>query len=1086
MININIRVILFSILLISCGKKNEMVLVSEKHSNILFNNEVIESDSLNILNYEYIYNGGGVAIADFNRDGKEDIYFTGNVVDNKLYLNEGNFVFKDVSSVSQTECKGLWSMGVSVVDINNDNWPDMYISVSGKGDAKSRKNVLLINKGVNKDSIPVFVNMAKEYGLDHDGYTINSYFFDYDQDGDNDVYIINNFFTNRGDILSKRNTSSNLIKDNINFLFENIDGKSFKNITLSSGVLNDGYSLSANIFDINDDGWLDIFVSNDFATSSSAYINQKDGTFKEDIISYFKHQSFSSMGVDVADFDNNGSDDLITLDMLPRTLSRTKKMFSRSNFLFYDLLDLYKEKPQYMRNCLYVNDSNDYNEISQLSNVHNTDWSWSPIFADFNNDGKKDLHITNGFPRDLTDLDFINYRDSYESILATTKDFLDLIPRVKISNVMFLNSGNYEFFDITKSWNMEVPSYSYGQATGDLDNDGDLDIVINNLNDNAYLYRNDISSKPSYLKIKLVGKKNNIQSLHSKVTIYYNDSLEQKGTMNPHRGYLSSLSPKVHFGFNNTQMIDSLVINWDSNEYSILKDLEINKEIIVNYENERKYLTSAGNKVSKPLLELVNDTTLQFYHKENKSYDFFDYELQQRVYTNEGPSSVVGDINGDSYDDIIIGGAMGQRGKIFFQNENGFIPKELTVDNLDKELTALSLFDFDNDNDLDLYLGYGHNGSKDSISLIDVIAINDGDGNFMKYEQIPDLFEVTSKVVPFDYDKDDDIDLLITSRVKPNDYPNSPRSFLLENKNGKFEDISDSYLPNNGYLGMITDAEIIDINNDGKTDIILSGEWMGIKILVSQNNNKFIFGESHFPKNNNGFWNSLETNDLDGDGDLDLIAGNFGKNTPYNISKEKPLLMKYADYNGNGRPEPLVFHFCEGNYYPIHLRNNFLNQIQKKKSDFINYESYSKAPMSVILNKEEQKQSKTLEVHNYNTTIYENNNGKFEEHVLPIEVQFSPVFDTKVVDINNDGIKEIFFVGNDNAYEVFTGPRNSFQGAVVSFSDNFNLKTIPKNLSGFNIPFFGRSIEVIKINNRDALLVTQNNNKSLLFTNTNQ
>tara|TARA_Y100000741_G_scaffold346692_1_gene313306 strand:+ start:2 stop:1666 length:1665 start_codon:yes stop_codon:yes gene_type:complete len=551
--------------------------------------------------------------------------------------------------------------------------------------------------------------------------------------------------------------------------------------------------------------------------------------------------------------------------------------------------------------------------------------------------------------------------------------------------------------------------------------------------------------------------------------------------MNPHRGYLSSLSPKIHFGVKGVKKIDSLILNWNSKEYSILKDLEINQEITVNYKSEKKYLISDLIKIKNPLVALSNDSILQFDHKENKSYDFFDYELQQRVYTNEGPSSVVGDINGDSLDDIIVGGAMGQKGKIFFQNKNGFTSKELSIDAQEKELTALCLFDFDKDDDLDLYLGYGHNGSKDSISLIDVLAINDGKGNFIKSNLLPDLHQVTSKAVPFDFDNDEDIDLFITSRVKPDSYPDSPKSYLLENKNGKFEDISYQILPNNGYLGMITDAEIIDINNDEKTDIILSGEWMGIEILVSQDDNKFILDNSFFPENNNGFWNSIETNDLDGDGDLDLIVGNYGKNTPYNISKERPLLMKYGDFNGNGRPEPLVFHYCEGDYFPIHLRNNFLNQIQKKKSDFINYELYSKAPMSKVLNKEEQKISKTLRVHNYNTTIYENNNEKFIEHILPVEVQFSPIFDTKVVDINNDGSKEIFFIGNDNAYEVFTGPKNSFQGSVVSFKEGFNFEIIPKKLSGFDVPFYGRSIEALRINDKNALFVTQNNNRSLLF-----
>ncbi len=1072
--------LLLIFLVISCQNNNQMVLVSEKQTNILFNNQVIESDSLNILNYEYIYNGGGVAIADFNRDGKEDVYFTGNVVSNRLYLNQGDFVFKDVSSISKSECNGFWSMGVSVIDINNDQWPDMYISVSGKGDPKKRKNILLVNQGIDKDSIPIFLNKASDYGLDHDGYTINSYFFDYDQDGDNDVYLINNFFTNRGDILSKRNNSKNIIEDNINILYENIDGEFFKNVTEASGVLNDGYSLSANIFDINDDGWLDIFVSNDFASSSSAYINLKNGTFKEDIVSYFKHQSFSSMGVDVADFDNNGTDDLITLDMLPRTLSRTKLMFSKSNFLFYDLLDLYKEKPQYMRNCLYVNDQNDYNEISQLSKVHNTDWSWSPIFADFDNDGKKDLHITNGFPRDLTDMDFINYRQSYQSILATTQDFLDLIPRVKIPNVMFLNSGKYDFMDTTKSWGMYKPSYSYGQATGDLDNDGDLDIIVNNLNDNAFVYKNELNKTSSYLSISVKGPKNNIQALHSKITIHYNDSLSQSGNLNPHRGYLSSLSPKIHFGLKDIEKIDSLIIKWDNKQYSTIKDIAINQELKIDYSSQIKFSTSNIVKQKNSYLKQSLDSILEFTHKENKSYDFFNYELQQRVYTNEGPASIVGDINGDSLQDLIIGGAMGQKGEIFFQTQDGFIKKELSIDSMDKELTALGLFDIDNDKDLDLYLGYGHNGSKDSISLLDVIAVNDGKGNFEISELLPSFYEVTSKVIPFDFDDDQDLDLLVTSRVRPNSYPESPKTYLLENKKGTLHDVTEDNLPKKGFLGMITDAEILDLNNDKKTDIILSGEWMGIDVLIS-NNDGFKYDTSYFPKLNNGFWNSLETNDLDGDGDLDLIAGNHGKNTPYNISNKKPLIMKYGDFNGNGRPEPLIFHFCEGDYFPIHLRNNFLNQIQKKKSEFKNYRLYAKAPMNKILDEKEAQIAKTLKVHNYSSTVYENRDGKFIPHELPIEVQFSPVFDSKVIDMNNDGIKEIYFVGNDNAHEVFTGPKNSFQGAVVSFGKDFKFNIIPKKISGFNIPFYGRSIEFIEINKEKSLLVTQNNNKTLHF-----
>ena len=524
-----------------------MQYLTSERTGVTFQNRIEESDSLNILLNEYIYNGGGVGIADFNNDGLEDLFFTGNLVSNELYLNQGQFKFKNVTKIAGIEAFGKWCMGVSIIDINNDGWQDIYISVTGKGTAADRTNILYVHQGLNASGIPIFKDQAAEYGVNDNGFGIHAVFLDYNNDGLIDLYTLNNHFTNRGDVLSKRQRQSKIFEQNRNRLYQN-KGNSFEDVTQESGIENDGFSLGVVVVDANNDGWQDIFVSNDFVTSSALYINQKDGTFIDSIAKYIPHQSFNSMGVDVADINNDGLLDLITLDMLPESQDRKKMMFSKTNFLFYDLIAHYDEEPQYMRNCLYVRNSKNYfQEIGQLAGVHQTDWSWAPLFGDFDNDGYKDLYISNGFPRDPTDLDYINFRDDYRSILTTPKELLDRIPQINIPNAVFQGGKSYAFKEVSKQWGIHKASYSYGVATGDLDLDGDLDIVVNNINQDAFVIQNN-QHQNNYITIHLKGNTNNPDAVYTQVKIYYQDSLSQMGEVNPYRGYLSSISKNLHFG----------------------------------------------------------------------------------------------------------------------------------------------------------------------------------------------------------------------------------------------------------------------------------------------------------------------------------------------------------------------------------------------------------------------------------------------------------------------------------------------------------------------------------------------------------
>ena len=1077
---ISIAIIFFGISIFWLSRKSNFVILSSSQTGITFENTIDETDSLNILINEYIYNGAGVAVADFNNDGKEDLYFSGNIVDNRLYLNQGDMNFKDVTESSNTACSGKWSTGLAVVDINGDGLKDIYVSVTGKVKDALRKNAFLINQGNNKEGVPIFVDKAEEFGVADAGYSIQAFFFDYDKDSYLDLYVINNHFTNRGDVLSKRHIKSNSLIKNRNILYKNINGERFEDVTNQANVLNDAFSLGAVILDINDDGWLDIFVSNDFVTSSTLFVNQKDGTFKNEIGKYFKHQSLSSMGVDASDFNNDGDIDIITVDMLPIELSRTKRMFSKSNFLFYDLLKSNQEEPQYMRNSLYVNDSYEfYNEISQFSKVHSTDWSWAPLFADFDNDGQKDLYITNGFPRDLTDLDYINYRDSYQSILDSWDKLLAKVPQIKLPNVMFQNKGEYEFSDVTAEWGLDVDTYSYGLATGDLDQDGDLDIVVNNINDKSFVIENKLPKK-NYLSVEIQGSSNNTLGLHTQLELYYSDSLKQSVIVNPFRGYMSSNSLISHFGLEENEKIDSLKIYWPSGRKIILEDVLSNQKLSISEESAVK--KDSNKKKETTLTEVSDSLGIDCKHTDNKSYDFYAFELFQKVYTNEGAPIEVADINNDGLEDLVAGQGRGAVSEVFIQTETGmFVKKRIIGEISEKEVTSLALLDVDNDKDLDIYLGYGHNSSEDTTSWQDEVALNDGNGNFTIHREVlPKLETFSSKILVDDINGDGWEDLMVFSRVDVFNYPESPVSHVLINDKGKFKDKTELYFPNGGALGMISDAEQLDLNGDGKLDIIYTGEWLGMEVMIRESE-KFVKNEHFFPKNIHGWWNSLTTIDIDEDGDLDLLSGNSGLNYPFRINESHPMLMLSGDYNDIEKNTPLIFVHTEGAYYPIHLRDNLLNQINSKKKDFPNYTSYSTAKLEDVLTEEQRMASKRKVLNTMESSLFINEGGKYRRVKLPNEFQFSSIFDFYLTDIDADGKKEILSVGNDAAVEVFTGPRNGMNGIVATPSGKETFKFWSSAESGFRVSGNGKQIKSIRVGGEKFIVVSQHSGKLKIF-----
>lgn len=1083
--------------------------VTSANTGIYFNNLITESDSVNPLNLEFLYNGNGIAAGDFNNDGLQDLYFTASQVSNKLYLNKGNFVFKDVTDEALVSGNGRWCNGASTVDINSDGLQDIYVCATIKNKGVDRQNLLYINQGNNENNTPVFKEMAAEYHLNDTGFSVHAGFFDFDNDGDLDLYLLRTQLSDRfpGNFrpIIKDGSSGNTDKLFRNDWDKELQHPVFTDISASAGILWEGYGLGLNIVDINLDGWKDIYVTNDFVGDDLLYINNKNGTFTNKAHSYFKHTSANAMGNDVADINNDGLADFISVDMNPEDNYRKKMMMDGNKYQQYQNMLEYDYMLQYVKNTLQVNQgfrigANDsigdpvFSEVAFLSGVAQTDWSWAPLVADFDNDGLRDLMITNGYPKDITEHDFVAYRrmsSRYVSGLTLSEQ----IPQVKIPNYAFKNNGALAFINVTKEWGMDIPSFSNGAVYVDLDNDGDLDYVVNNINDEAFVYKNQASErtkiKNHYLKIAFSGDSLNKNGLGAIAHIYYSNGQHQMYENSPYRGYLSTVENIAHFGLGKEEKIDSLVITWPGGKKQLLLQVHADQLIKVDIKNaiiSRQNVMQPDNLFS----DITDAVNIDFVHQQPDFIDFNIQKLLPHKFSEYGPSLAVADIDGNGLDDIISGGATSNSSQIFLQQKDDrFIQKNFLTEQQAKDKKnadmGLLLFDADNDGDPDLYISSGGFGAATNNNIYrDKFYVNDGKGNYQE-DTLAFPVNLTSKscVRAADYDKDGDLDIFIAGRVDPWNYPKPVSSFIFRNdtKAGsiKFTDVTAAVAQDLMNIGLTCDAVFTDFNNDGWKDIVLVGEWMPITFL---RNEKGLFKNVSSNSGINdqpGWWTSLAAGDFDNDGDIDYVAGNAGTNSFYKASTEYPVYITAKDFDNNGSYDAFPSLFLKNlkgvrNEYPAQTRDDAIKQMVSLRAKFQNYKSYAVASMDQVLTGDQFRGSLRLHANTMQSCYITNGgNGKFSMTYLPVEAQVSALNGMVVDDYNDDGNLDIIINGNDFGGEVSNGRFDALNGLLLSGNGKGNFIPLSILQSGIFIPGDGKALVKLKSASGKYLIAASQN-----------
>lgn len=1063
-------------------------LLDSQFTGIDFVNTLHESPQLNIINYPYFYNGGGVAAGDLNGDGLPDLYFTSNQESNKLFLNLGNFKFKEVTDAAGVAGLNGWTTGVTMADVNGDGRLDIYISMVGDFLHLRGRNQLYINIGNDDQGTPMFEEQAKLWNLDFVGFSTQAAFFDFDLDGDLDVYLLNHSVHSNGTF------GRSTIRDEIHplagdRLLRN-DGKFFTDVTKESGIYSSalGYGLGISIGDINWDGYPDIYVGNDFHEDDYLYINNGDGTFTESLGESIRYTSRFSMGNDIGDINNDGLNDILSSDMLPVDPYMLKTAGGEDSYDVYNMKLGYGYKDQFVRNTLQLNIGNGrFSEIGMLSGIHATDWSWSALLADFDLDGHNDIYITNGIKRRANDSDYINYISS-EAIQnrlegdLTDQDLqlIEKMPVVKIPNYAFKNKGNLKFEDVSKSWGLGNESFSNGAAYVDLDNDGDLDIVVNNMDQPAFVYRsNATNGNNKFVKLILKGDSANTYGIGAKIVIP-TDSGRIVRELYTTRGYQSSVSPEIVIGLGKCSKIDTLIVIWPDHKFQTLHNVDVN-QILKIEKKEAKNIYSFKNERKSPFFNSHDSIKIDFKHIENRSFVEFSREgLIPHMASTEGPKIAIGDVNGDGLQDLFIGGAKHQTGALILQHNDGFettYPQTFRNDSIQEDTDAV-FFDVDNDGDLDLVvLSGGNEFRNDSENLLPRLYVNDGVGNFRRQsDAFAEIFVTGSCIRPFDFDNDGFIDLFIGGRVVPWKYGFPADSYLLKNVGkGKFIDVTKELIPELGSLGMVKDAAVGDFNNDGISDIVVVGEWMPVTFFVSGNGKwKKVVPKSLMKSN--GWWNTIALTDIDNDGDIDIVAGNLGLNSKLKASIDKPVTAFINDFDDNGKSEPLIYYYQGDTEILFPTRDEVVKQIVSVKKKYQTSDDFARADPKLIVDKEKLMSAVKLTCNELRSGCFINNgNLNFSFKPFPIQAQVSPIYAINVVDFNEDKLPDLLMGGNYIDANIQRGKYNASYGALLRNEDNHDFKYVLNEQSGLYINGQIKDIKVIDFRGQKVFLFARNN-----------
>jgi len=1075
------------------------------YTGVRFENRLTDTGELNVFTYRNYYNGGGTAIGDLTGDGLPEIVLTSNQGGTRLYLNEGKFRFRDVTEEAGLKSKG-WTTGVTLADVNGDGRLDIYICHAGLGDGKLRANELYINQGLNAAGVPTFVEQAATYGVADTGYSTQAVFFDYDRDGDLDLFLVRN---SPRPVVTFDLKNTRTIRDSLGGarLYRN-DGGHFVDVSEQAGIYGGeiGLGLGVGVSDVNRDGWPDIYVANDFFERDYLYINKGDGTFAERLEQEMPYISLSSMGLDIADINNDGWPDIYVADMLPDDEHRLKTTTSFESWVRLQAELRNDFHYQFTRNMLHLNNGNGtFSDIGQMAGVARTDWSWSVLLADLDLDGDKDIYVTTGLAKDVTSQDYIAFLANRETMIQAASgkrvDFrrlVDAMSSTKLPNYAFRNRGDLTFSNESAAWGLDTPGFSSGAAYGDLDGDGALDLVVNNVNDEAFIYRNNARTltQNRYLQVRLDGSGANRFGIGAKVTLW-SGGREFYQEEEPTRGFQSSVDYVLTFGVGQRDTLDSVKVEWPGREgqVSLLTKVATNHRLTIRQADSRTDgRAGVGRPTVRPsdrptvLTEVTDQTALPYVHRENEFVDFEREPLIPKLLSTEGPMLAVADVNGDGLDDMFIGGAKDQAGKLLIQQPNGrFVSTNERLFDADagSEDVGAVFFDADGDGHPDLYVvSGGSEFSQMAPGLQDRLYLNDGRGNFRKaVGSLPDEDVSGSRVVAADYDGDGDIDLFVGGRVVPWHYGVDPRSMLLQNDgHGHFTDVTKRLAPELEHVGMVTDAVWRDVDGDGRLDLVVVGEWMPITIFHNAGGGKLVRVKTPGLEHSEGWWNRIIAGDFAGNGRVDFIVGNLGLNTRLQASEAEPVTMYVKDFDGSGVSKQILSVYHHGTSYPIAMRDELIRALPYLKPRYPRYADYAGQTVTDIFSPAELAGATFKQAHTFATALARNNgDGSFTLIPLPREAQLAPVYAILAQDVDGDGKLDLLLAGNFDGVQPEIGRMSASYGLVLRGDGLGRFTPVPAAQSGFSVPGQARDVQRVRTRRGDLYVVTRNNDRALVF-----